>query len=79
VVRATVGLVVTALVDDGDVGASVEADVTWVVGCVVMSCGATISAAARVLRMPPARAASAHRKTTAAGRDIRTCLLRPPG
>ena len=73
VVRATVGGVVAARLDGGAVGAAVGAGVASVVGTV------TTWAAARVHRSPPARAASAHRKTTAAGRDTRKCLLRPPG
>jgi hypothetical protein len=75
VVRATVGLVVAALVVVGaDVVATVEAVVASVVGV-----GGITWAPARAHTAPPARAASAHRKTTATGRDTCTCLLRPPG
>jgi len=71
-VLATVGRVVAGLVVGGAVCGSVEASVVGEVGTVTW-------APARVQRAPPTKAASAHRKTTATGRDTRTCLLRPPG
>ena len=75
-VLATVGRVVAGRVVGGSVGAAVGASVSGDVGSVVTPiCGATTWAAAWTLRAPPARAAIAHRPTTAAARDTRRCLL----